>query len=350
MEIVYSKKEIDTEGACGAALLETVATTRAMFYGLQGELKLIFICLPGNDNRDTYFSCRVNFAAVDTKGVVGGTAGNKLRLGIGSGRSRRVIEQSLDVRPVFAEILPLTDISDGGVVFARNFMRDLFRVYESIMQHIRCSICKSIVESVRDMAIDYLETNFTHNLEDLSKNLLGSMHWPLMFDQTKCGDEALGVIQYTSEHNPIRYGSLYDEPDDELTNLIKSSFNRSSGNVYDYLKNAKKEEADARAKILLKTVCGEELYEQFRTEKYISITKNGYQFFIKRGELISCIDPNGNMGTLCIHTSGLSCHPIDEMIIAYLNIKNNFYEYMDMAVVHKGRGTFKKPAREKADV
>src|SRR5690606_9937696 len=79
--------------------------------------------------------------------------------------------------------------------------------------------------------------------------------------------------------------------------------------------------ANYKAKCLLRTVCGDELYQEFESRGQITVQNEGYTFEIAPSEFVKCTDPNGKKAKLCIHTQALSCNPIDELVIAYLNIK-----------------------------
>lgn len=64
----------------------------------------------------------------------------------------------------------------------------------------------------------------------------------------------------------------------------------------------------------------------------------------------ACTDPNGNQATLCVHTHGFSCNPIDELAIAHLWITYKLDEYLRTANILSVSGDFKLPGSAKATV
>ena len=67
-----------------------------------------------------------------------------------------------------------------------------------------------------------------------------------------------------------------------------------------------------------------------------------YSFEITPGKFPVVTDPNGKTARFCIHTIGFSCNPIDEVVIAYLHIRNRFDEWMDMAIIHNAQSGFQR--------
>ena len=87
--------------------------------------------------------------------------------------------------------------------------------------------------------------------------------------------------------------------------------------------------------------------KMFGDSGFINFTHNNYDFTLTPGQWILCRDPDGFRASLCIHTMGLSCDPIDEIVIAYLHIVNEFDGFMKKSIVHNAEKGFRIDKKEK---
>ena len=126
---------------------------------------------------------------------------------------------------------------------------------------------------------------------------------------------------------------LVDGEDNDIP-LIKNNTSIKSGFRLDV--------ATAKATMLLQNVCGSEKFEEFSKCGHITAEKNGFQFVLAPGKFVDCKDSTGRKARLCIHTAALSCHPIDEVIAAWLEIKYNLKEFMETAIFHNADVGFSK--------
>jgi len=250
-----------------------------------------------------------------------------LRIPDGSGGHRRVVEQSIDLRPLHTTILSLSDIANGAVQAGRFVSAQMLRRLESVVEHLRRAIRQGLSNAFFDRAIDFIDERYGDETEAFLKAYLGQLHWQLLLMRTGCGEECLGVIDYTLNHNPPSQYRI----DDERTLAVEALGAYASG-------FSKRDVADAKATVLLRRVCGEELAQEFERDGKITVFQRGYRFVIRPGQFVKVFDKHDVQATLCIHTFSFNCNPIDELSIAYLNIKHRFDEYWRTAIMH-GCGT-----------
>lgn len=144
--------------------------------------------------------------------------------------------------------------------------------------------------------------------------------------------------QILPNHNSRRIGSDFDIALHHIAdNGHRDAIAKANSKNYELGKE--------KAIMLMRDVCGEGRARSFEHQGFLAIEKNGYHFVLKPNSWIKCTDPNGKKADLCIHTANFSCHPYDEVIIAYLNINNRFTEFMNMAIPHHADVGFIKNRR-----
>lgn len=105
--------------------------------------------------------------------------------------------------------------------------------------------------------------------------------------------------------------------------------------------------ADHQAMILLGKVVGQEVANEFLDTGVVLVQREGYTFKIHARAFIEVLDPAGKTANLCIHSQQFCCNFVDEVVIAYLNIKNNFEEYINTANIFASPGFKKFPERKR---
>lgn len=236
----------------------------------------------------------------------------------------RTLEQRLVVNPLCGHVLDMSNITDGGVEAGREIAQAILRKFESIVETARQSIRNNMGREVRDEALNRLHDRFHKPMHETVTGILGQFNWPLLLDGSNCGEECLGVVDYTMGHNRPAYHDITFDGETGIPTLASESFAFTKQAI-----------ADFKATTLLEHVCGHELATEFSKKGRITIKSGGFTFVIRPNKFVECTDPNGNKGVLCIHAASFSCNPIDELTIAYLSIKHRLKEYLKTAVIHR---------------
>ena len=251
-----------------------------------------------------------------------------LRIPDGFGGNARYVEQKLSTPSLSSAILGFSNIKDGGVEAARNISSSFLRRTEAFVELIRRGIRDGFAKSFFDKAAKSIENSYIKYTNEFLTTWLGSLHWPLFFNKSDCGEECLKVVDYTLKNNSPTSVSISD-PNMTVMDLSESvkGFDLST----------------AKASALLRNVCGDEIADEFFDTGAITVISNGYTFNVKPKSFVSVVDPNGKAANLCIHTVSLSCHAVDELTIAYLNIKHKFKDYFKTAIRQRSDPDFLWP-------
>ncbi|MHC5005877.1 MAG: hypothetical protein ACYTGF_00790 [Planctomycetota bacterium] len=347
-ELVMSEKSADTVvslyGARGKVSIKTVIIHRSEVFLRERpftSIRLAFTPLVNNDDRYGWDDCAY-------RGVVG--------IPDTSAGIRRRIEQVMVPYPaVFVSAVAFTDMSDGGVPLGRRVVRAVLRRFEALLELSRRSIRAGFADHVRDRAIAFTHRAYGQTTAHTA-TLLGTLHWRLLLEGSECGTECLDTVEYTTVHNPPQYLELADENEMEVEPLRRDV--QPGGRVLRHLRHqadmlawqqqkaqrdAEYTTAKARAVELMRDVCGEAPTEQFVKYNCIILEHEGYVFTLRPDGMTPCRDPHGNEARLCVHTRGFCCHPVDEIIIAYLNIRHRFREFMRTANVFARDPGFRMP-------
>lgn len=277
-----------------------------------------------------------------------------VKLSRGSGGNRQYFEQIIDFPPIGGQLLSRRILTNGGVGEARNLIGDILREFESIVETIRQHIRYSLSESVRPEVVKMLQNRFGEVTVRNLRNFLGQLHWPFLLSKVGCDEGQVNCIEAMSRLNPPRFVRVDFEGNSEIPlvgQVLTGDIVRDMRNVLYTLHCQRREaerqrklsEANARARLLLESVCGSRLAQEYDAKGFITIEQSGYTFEIQPRAFIRCVDPNGKRGELCIHTQGLTCNPLDEVAIAYLYIRHNLAEYMRTAHLQRHEPGFMLP-------
>jgi len=299
----------------------TTATTGFSLWGRWTMLSITTLCTDG------LTAVTFGFRPVNASGFgdnnLSVLPGGILRLSEGSCSNYRVIEQVIAVKPLHGWVTDLADIQDGAVAEGRALATALLRKTESLIETTRQTIQANLSQSVSSRFLAQLHERFgvaTHQTIDA---LLGGLNWPLLLEASGCGGRCLEVLENSLQHNPLNMRDVRFTGDSGIPTLRSEEVRFDLGDV-----------ADAKATILLGHVCGEALAEEFRREGHITLDVRGFRFVIAPDSFVECTDPAGRTGWLCVHTVSFSCNPIDEVVLAYLNIKHKLPEYLAMANIY----------------
>jgi hypothetical protein len=347
-ELVMSERSADTVvslyGARGKVKISTVIIHSGAGLRLQHPFTLIrlgYTPLVNHDDRHGWEDCAYH-------GVV--------RVPDTSMGVRRQVEQVLASHPaLYVYLQDFTDMSEGGSALGRRVVRTVLRRVESLIEHSRRSIRNGFAAQVRDRAIRHTHEAYGQSTARIA-TILGTLQWPLLLEGSNCGTECLDTIVYTTAHNPPRFLELVDDDEMDVEPLNRDEsmggrFLRNFRHRADMLerqqlrahREAEHAAGTARAVELMRSVCGEAMAEQFTTHNRIILEHDGYELTLSPDRMIPCRDPNGKKARLCIHTRGFCCHPIDEIIIAYLNIRHRFGDFMRTANLFGRERGFQMP-------
>lgn len=271
---------------------------------------------------------------------MGATLDGMFRLQTG----RRVLEQSIAFPNIYGDILGFSDLNglvegEGEVGAGREISSAVLRKFESVFETTRQYIKRNFGSNIRSHVADAVDKMYGQATAETIASILGAVNWGFLLSidgrtMPVIGEQALNIINYTLAHNtPSSHPLPYDgESDIPLFVNQAISFDQQSL-------------ADMRATTLLMQVCGKEHGETFKRYGHVTIEKNNYRFVLRPNQFVDCTDPNGKTAKLCIHTVRLSCNPIDEVIIAYLNILHHFDEFMATAIYHGDENGFLRPRK-----
>jgi len=294
-----------------------------------------------------------------------------VRLNVGDGGHKRDVEQELMIPTLRGNILDFSYLADGGEIAGRTIAAAVLRKMESIIEKVRQSILDGLAPEFRERFVNRLAKHYNKHTAKALDSFLASVNWKLLLMRSRCDDRCGDVVDYTLLHNPfVHYGidhtdavniQTYNSLGEHFHNEVRERIifermeviriaNEDERQRQWEARHAGRIAADRVAADMLLEVLGKSVATEYAEDGQISIVKNGYSFIIRdNNSFIKCIDPDGNKAELCIHTVGMSCNPIDEMVIAYLNIEHHFAEYMHKAIVHGGRQSgFRKPRRSAA--
>lgn len=239
----------------------------------------------------------------------------------------RYIQQQINIVPRYTTILSLSDLKGGDVAAGRTIAGSCIAVFESLFEDVRKSVIKGFGRDVSEQFISMIEDKYASRTDKLIETLFAEINWPLLLEGSECGEQCRTVVNNSLAINPprrfpLRYNGVTNIP--PLPPPAK--FNLGSL-------------ADMKATMLLKLVCGDNMYDYFLKYGHIITESEGYTFKITPGRWIHVTDYNGKTAELCIHTRNYSCNVIDEVVIAYLHIKDDVFSYMKTAnVFHAQQG------------
>lgn len=246
----------------------------------------------------------------------------------------REIEQEIILPSFIGWLFAPSRINGGSVPEARAMTAALLRKIESLLETCRLHIRARIGAEVFDTMMVTLARYFDERTRKAVTAMLAEMNWRFMLRGSGMTDQGFGVIDFSLANNPIRFNGI-NAANPQVIDILDISETASIGSEMANL-------AGQLAKSLLRQVCGDELADEFETREQISFKAHGYSFIVAPSRWIKATDPNGVKAELCIHTIGLSCHPIDEVTISYLNIMHNIKSWLKTAIVHPYGSKFDK--------
>jgi hypothetical protein len=347
----------------GPVMSEASAETVVSFYGARGKIRITTITFhAGARNRLLRPRTLIRYAytpLVNRDSHYGWkdcAYGGMIRVPDFLMGVRRQVEQELRPHPaVHGYLQEMTDMSDGGALLGRRVVRTMLRRVESLIEHNRRAIRNGFGPHIRDRAIRHTHETYRQSTAR-SATILGTLQWPLLLKWSGCSSECLDTIGYTTAHTPAQFLDLDDDHEMDVEPLLDDShrmrrFRRGIWHGADMLgwqqlcaeREAYHVASTARAVELMRSVCCEAAAEQFNRNNQVTLAHEGYEFVLSPDRMILCRDPNGKWARLCIHTRGFCCHPVDEIIIAYLNIRYRFDEFMRTANVFQCDPEFRMP-------
>jgi hypothetical protein len=361
MNTTYDRRQ--THAGAELVMSEMSAGTVVSLYGARGRITVNTVIIHSRDalqRRCAFTSIRLAHRPLvnndDSHGWENCAYRGVVRVPDTSMGCIRQVEQVLVPHPtVYVSVLDLTDMSEGGASLGRRVVRSMLRRFEALLEHSRRSIRDGFADPVRDRAIRHTHQAYGRSTAH-SAVMLGTLNWPFLLEGSECGAECLDTIAYTTAHNPPQFMELVEEDEMDVEPMAGDA--RPEGQVrrdmghravmlrrqqQRALRRAERAAGAARAVELMRSVCGEAMTDQFTRENHITLEHEGYEFRLSPDRMIPCRDPNGRTASLCIHTRGFCCHPIDEIIIAYLNIRHRFGDFMHTANLFDRDRDFQMP-------
>ncbi len=294
----------------------------------------------------------------------------KLSIYYGDGGHKRQVEQVVDIPNLSGTIMEFSYLHDGGEAAGRIIAQAFLRQMESILESIRRSIRQQLAPSICDSFIVKIDSEYGEHTRDALDNFLKGINWKMLLMRSGCDERCGNVADFSLLHNEFRHHPL-SVVDTEIKpfDYFAPAMRFENPNIEDQIREAHEREmieadrqrreraekqhkemlhANATAVELLASVCGQANADIFAKSGHVPLEHDGYNFKLRAGHFHRCTDPNGKTADLCIHTRSFSCNQIDEIVIAYLTIKNDFRRYMRMAVAHgAARGFIQDPAKVK---
>lgn len=254
-----------------------------------------------------------------------------------SPQGKRYVEQQIYLTNIktWAWISDKHMIQSDPVSFARELAKGILDQHNAIFETIRQRIRSYLAYDFREKSAVWLENVFGDASRDNMMTALKDMHWPFLLQRTSAPEQFINVLETELNIAVPYYTPLTYEGKAEVMPLDLSG--EGMGEV---MKGIARKKAFA----LMDQVLGKEASFQFGLGKPLRTQKNGYTFIIKERSFVECKDPEGHGAKLCIHTYNMACNSIDEVVIAYLNIKHCFDDYMKTAVFHSVEDGFIYPS------
>lgn len=272
--------------------------------------------------------------------------------------AKRIVQQEINAtNPFKFSVLDFTDISESDVDVARELTRNLIGCIEVVVEDMRNDIFNGFANSFSDRATAHVSRQYDKKTKENVESILSDINWPFLLDGSGFGADHVESIEYMANNNKPR--CLAFDLDEDMGNLLDVT--RMQQNADQFIKELlheqdliinqimregqakKRREGTKRALVLMRRLCGDELTDQFIENKQMVIEQDGWTFILKADFMMACISPDKKKATLCIHTRNLCCHPVDEVIIAYLNIRNDYKGYLKTAILRGHDPGFKKP-------
>jgi len=327
MNITYRTKDYKD------VVLSTTAHCQIPMYGRWVDLQVT--AYSSNGGTAINFTAKPLTDELRAKKTFDGTTNDRqLRIDIDRDSGRQSITQNITFPQICGVILHWSELNNGGVDCGRTVARAILEKTKSMVETIRIGIRQHVAKTRRQQILDILGDRYTTITEGVVKQFLGEINWRMMLRGANCEADTLNVIEASLDgRNASSFHAITFDGDtgvELIANTERFSFSRL-------------DVASMKATGMLRKVCGDELGDEFNLTGAITFSHNEYIFKMRANQFIDCTDPNGKHARLCIHTLAFQVNAIDELSFAYLNIKNNFDEYMSTAIYHGPQKGFVKP-------
>ena len=310
--------------------------TLGAFYGLCGKLAVSTYAY------ENMSAIRLSFdpAPSEAAQVPGCIIDSTLKISDGQGGNKRVIEQKLYGEPMVFEVMSLSDINEYNMGNANDLCQDIIERFESLVEAIRRSILEDINKDVRERAAAQLDGGFYGEAtRETIMSLFSQLHWELLLDPlqaTESFKKAVANIivnmrpayySLSSDGNPraVDIGNFHD------SGSVRQQVQRIRAEIAQKEAAARAAVAAAKANELLDLVCGSGSSVFLKENGYINVESHGFTFKLSPNAGVRAYSPSGGRADMCVHTYRRNCHPIDEIVIAYLHIKNKLASYLSEA-------------------
>lgn len=309
-----------------------------------------------------FFTMRVD--EFDTSGLIGARRDGMLIFNEPTDDGRyRSVEQVIDY-PELGGTIVENSFFRGAADDLPQFIADKLRdKLESVFEHCRGFVSKGISDFAKERAYNRLDDTIGYTRKYINE-FVQNVNWAMLFNWTDCGEDMAVAIDAAVRNTTLRLNDFaqqnhafesfvpYAEPYDNA-HINELFAERRAAEMAEWEReqaerNANREKANQTAISMMYDFLGESFGKQFEAKGYVELTQNGYHFTVAPSANIRVADPKGNRAGLCIHTINFSCNPIDEIVIAVLNIQNRFYEFMAKANYFLTDMDFVKPKLKKA--
>jgi hypothetical protein len=273
-----------------------------------------------------------------------------------TGASREV-EQRISLSSFRANVIGFADLSTVTKEQIDEICQKIIFKTESLQESVRKRIREEFNKDFRDTCSQWIDKVYGKQGKKDFQDWLKNLHWRLLFSAAQNGEQISNTIQDHFQANIPRYFDLssagnpqaeivfWDDDPVELVARYEQEKREKERREREEKEDKERAEANAKAEALMKRVCGEELFRQYKETGKI-VVENQYGWKLEAGDfyLATVISPKGNRAQVCIHTYGLSCHPIDEMILKYLYFMSRFDEFVANSNVMKESKNFELSA------
>lgn len=172
---------------------------------------------------------------------------------------QRTVEQKLEAPLLHGEVLPLSEVHEGGTPTARTVADALLHVAEALIETTRHTIRRNLAASLLRQTAAILHERYAAPTRQAAQ-LLGEINWPLMLMGSDCGEPCMQTLDYVLRHNPPRCYDITFDGDTEIEPLHCENVRFSHTAL-----------ANMRATALLQRVCGERAAAEFRACGHITV-------------------------------------------------------------------------------
>lgn len=240
----------------------------------------------------------------------------------------RILEQKIEVPTCHGFICNYSQMNGDNEL--GRYIADLFlRKFESIFETHKQWMLKNLSSVTKDLVVQKINNIYGQQFIE-NCNILKQINWKFLFQ--RFNDECSGVINFILSNNNFAFNTLNNSQ--HKIPILKFQFLNDGIDL-----------PGIKAENLLAQVIGEDRATEFKHTGSVQFISQGYTFKLAKNRWVECKDAKGHKARLCIHTIGLSCHPLDELTIAYMYLNNpvTFKEFMNTAIYYDKDEGFLKP-------